>query len=350
MLENLEPLTTRVPYSLISIDSLARYTKNITDRTQMCKISILGSQGTGKTNVAVAIAQQLNRLTDNNITHIYMRGMNIISFLANPHALEAEFEANDKEYLTFILDDFSYVLDIEPQLRNLIKHNYTKLRHIFTRKKLIVLMTIHYKKAIQPLLRDTFIRVLTHMNNEFFYEIKNNYKLALYAKNFLKYISYYYIYNKPFICHCSIVEPHLRKRLRYHKTTSFGAIYRIENNRSGNNDSVLAEIVQDVDVDSGDGINLVINDANERLGMIDFGVDVKYLYYNIIYNAQGKFELDNVYVINNAHDDENFMIQGDDNKIIALEVDNSDGEYGKGLVLNDGHGHGLIPLGHLKKK
>lgn len=295
---NFKPKETTMPFQTISCATLARYAKNIADRTQFCKIAVIGSQGTGKTNCVVNIIKWLNVLCKDDVLVVYAKSNNIIPMLTNIEDTAKTLHpfSIGKKYLVFFLDDFSYVLETSPEIRNTVKHNYTKLRHVFRNKCLLSIMTIHYKKAVQPLLRDTYIRIYTHLNAEMLYDFKNNYKLYVYAKNFINYINKYYIENAKFVYECA---PDETINVNNNKIESVSL-----NTKHKHNDSVIIEISRD----------------DERLGIIDLGTNCKYVYYNILYNAKSEFELDNICVFSANNYNESFSIEADNVHIIDTNI------------------------------
>ncbi|MEM4317881.1 MAG: hypothetical protein QXQ68_07465 [Candidatus Nitrosocaldaceae archaeon] len=321
MITDLRPKITSIPYHLTSVSTLAKYCKNITDRTQFCKIAMIGSQGTGKTSCVIDMLDQFNMLTNNNVMTIYARGNNILSLLLNVEKAKSVLQPyiNNKRYIVLFLDDFSYVIETSSEIKNLIKHNYTKLRHIFKGKYLISIMTIHYKKAVQPLLRDTYIRIYTHINPEMIHDFKDNYKFSVYAKNFIRYINKYYIENKPFILEC--LPDETIKLNKYNNTTNANEIYKIES------------IALDNKCRYEENLKLIISEDNERLAIVDLGTDCKYMFYNITYNQKAEFELDNLCVITNDDDtNESFSLECDNVhkiNVSELAVDDDDDEVDK---------------------
>lgn len=343
MLIDLKPKSTTIPFQTVSVLTLARYCKNIADRTQFCKVAVIGSQGTGKTSCTVNILKWLNKITNNDIVTIYARGSNILSLLID---IEKTAEVlypytKDKKYIVLFLDDFSYVLETTSEIRNIVKHNYTRLRHVFKNKYLLSFMTIHYKKAVQPLLRDTYLRVYTHMNSDMLIEFKNNYKFFIYAKNYIKYINRYYIEHKRFVFE-SIPDETIKIAPSNSSSSSSDNKYKIESISLDNK----SKKYNDNTTTAATTINLTINDDNERLAILDMGTDCKYLYYNIVYNSNSEFELDNVCIVtnntNNNNSNESFSLAYANNvhvlassDIMAQKEEEATGDNNNNII-NDG--------------
>ena len=276
----INPKKTRIPYKLISIYSLTRYVKNIADTTDFCKVGIIGSQGTGKTNLAISLANTFTDLVGDDVIVIYMRGQYIVNFLKYIESMSILLKEfiSPRKYIFLILDDFSYVLEqTDSETRNLVKHNYTKLRHILHRKKLISVMTIHYRRAVLPVLRDVFFIIYTHMNQEMLQQFKDNYNLQMYAKSYMKYITNYYFMKKAFI-----FDAHVNNDFITQQTY--------------NNIHKIVDVVDSYE-DEKQTLLISIKDKNERIAVLDSTIDSSFIYYRLMYNDEGLLECRNNYIV-----------------------------------------------------
>lgn len=309
---DLSPKLAKIPFTLMSTCTLVRYIKNIADKTEFCKVAIIGSQGTGKTNIAIDVAHLFSKITRETCLIVYARGRYIIDMLLDTDLLKdilAQY-TNDKKYIMFILDDFSYTLDLDRQKKKVVLHSYTKLRHVFPTKKLITIMTIHYRKSVVPLLRDVYFTVYTHMTPEMLIDFKDNYKLNVYARNYMRYMRYFYLESKGFM---------------------LNALYNTD-------EFVLKQIADDIHIveninynmkeqqqQQKNNTNILIRSSNERLGLVVSWSDTEYLYYRILYNEHGRFSLGSTDIIVIGKDDE--RIDLDKSRIIDisryLETDNA---------------------------
>ena len=278
----LKPKDQTIPYRLYSSLTLARYTFNITNRTDMTKIVITGSQGTGKTNLAVTISLYLSEMIKQQGQEsaiIYARGENILYILSKPKVLADFVYKQEQErgirfdYIIFIFDDFSYVLnhqEIKAMGLNKFEllQTFVKLRHLFPSRRLVILTTIHYKTAILPVLRDAQVFVYTTINAEQLNHFKNQ-PIERYVKAYLHYINKYYIESTT--CRLPVI---------------LDDTLAIEDGRLAIKQGIKEEEDEDEEEDEEKirrgYVRVSIGDKRERLALADFGTKHAFIYYNII--------------------------------------------------------------------
>ena len=315
----LKPKDQTIPYRLYSSLTLARYTYNITNRTDMTKVVITGSQGTGKTNLAVTISLYLtDMIKPKESAVIYARGENILYILSKPKVLADFVYKQEQErgirfdYIIFIFDDFSYVLNHqEIKLMGLNKfellQTFVKLRHLFPNRRLVILTTIHYKTAILPVLRDAQIFVYTTINAEQLNHFKNQ-PIERYVMAYIHYINSYYVESKA--CRLPVI---LDDTLALDNDGRL-AIKQSMKEEKGSYD----EEDEEKEVSRG-YIRVSIGDKRERLALADFGTKHAFIYYNIILQ-NGVFDVSMhsyFYVIGNSN--EGFKIAEEGNVIKPAE-------------------------------
>jgi hypothetical protein len=331
----LKPKDQTIPYRLYSSLTLARYTYNITNRTDMTKVVITGSQGTGKTNLAVTISLYLTdmvRQQGQESASIYARGENILYILSKPKVLADFVHKQEQErgirfdYIIFIFDDFSYVLnhqEIKAMGLNKFEllQTFVKLRHLFPNRRLVILTTIHYKTAILPVLRDAQISVYTTINAEQLNHFKNQ-PIERYVKAYLHYINSYYIEAKacrlPVIIDDTLAIKDGRLAIAIKQTMK--------------EEKDSDEEEEDEEKEVGRGyVRVSIGDKHERLALADFGTKHSFIYYNIMLQ-NGVFDVSSYrdfYVIGNSN--EGFKLASEENNIIkpteefAIAEHNEDG-------------------------
>jgi hypothetical protein len=311
----LKPKDQTIPYRLYSSLTLARYTYNITNRTDMTKVVITGSQGTGKTNLAVTISLYLSEMIKpKESVVIYARGENILYILSKPKVLADFVHKQEQErsirfdYIIFIFDDFSYVLnhqEIKAMGLNKFEllQTFVKLRHLFPNRRLVILTTIHYKTAILPVLRDAQIFVYTTINAEQLNHFKNQ-PIERYVKAYLHYINSYYIEAKA--CRLPVI---LDDTLAIEDSRL--AIKQAMKEEKGSDEE------EDEEKEVGRGyVRVSIGDKHERLALADFGTKHSFIYYNIMLQ-NGVFDVSShrdFYVIGNSN--EGFKLMSEEDNII----------------------------------
>jgi hypothetical protein len=311
----LKPKDQTIPYRLYSSLTLARYTYNITNRTDMTKVVITGSQGTGKTNLAVTISLYLSEMIKpKESVVIYARGENILYILSKPKVLADFVYKQEQErsirfdYIIFIFDDFSYVLnhqEIKAMGLNKFEllQTFVKLRHLFPNRRLVILTTIHYKTAILPVLRDAQIFVYTTINAEQLNHFKNQ-PIERYVKAYLHYINSYYIEAKA--CRLPVI---LDDTLAIEDSRL--AIKQAMKEEKGSDEE------EDEEKEVGRGyVRVSIGDKHERLALADFGTKHSFIYYNIMLQ-NGVFDVSShrdFYVIGNSN--EGFKLMSEEDNII----------------------------------
>jgi hypothetical protein len=311
----LKPKDQTIPYRLYSSLTLARYTYNITNRTDMTKVVITGSQGTGKTNLAVTITLYLTEMIKpKESVVIYARGENILYILSKPKVLADFVYKQEQErgirfdYIIFIFDDFSYVLnhqEIKAMGLNKFEllQTFVKLRHLFPHRRLVILTTIHYKTAILPVLRDAQIFVYTTVNAEQLNHFKNQ-PIERYVKAYLHYINSYYVESKA--CRLPVI---------------LDDTLALEDGRLVIKQAMKEEKGSDEEKDEekeiGRGyIRVSIGDKRERLALADFGTKHAFIYYNIMLQ-NGVFDVSSqrdFYVIGNSN--EGFKLVSEESNVI----------------------------------
>jgi hypothetical protein len=314
----LKPKDQTIPYRLYSSLTLARYTFNITNRTDMTKVVITGSQGTGKTNLAVTISLYLTEMIKpKESIVIYARGENILYILSKPKVLADFVYRQEQErgirfdYIIFIFDDFSYVLnhqEIKAMGLNKFEllQTFVKLRHLFPHRRLVILTTIHYKTAILPVLRDAQIFVYTTINAEQLNHFKNQ-PIERYVKAYLHYINSYYVEAKG--CRLPVI---LDDTLAINDGRL--AIKQAMKEEKGSDEE------ENEEKEVGRGyIRISIGDKRERLALADFGTKHAFIYYNIILQNR-VFDVSShrdFYVIGNSN--EGFKLTEEKRNVIKTE-------------------------------
>jgi len=328
----LKPKDQTIPYRLYSSLTLARYTYNITNRTDMTKVVITGSQGTGKTNLAVTISLYLaEMIKPKESVVIYARGENILYILSKPKVLADFVYKQEQErglrfdYIIFIFDDFSYVLNHQ-EIKSMglnkfeLLQTFVKLRHLFPNRRLVILTTIHYKTAILPVLRDAQIFVYTTINAEQLNHFKNQ-LIERYVKAYLHYINSYYVEAKA--CRLPVI-------LDDTLAINDGRLAIKQAMKEGKD----SDEEEDEEKGVGKGyIRVSIGDKRERLALADFGTKHAFIYYNIILE-NGVFDVSShrdFYVIGNSN--EGFKLAEEEKNIIKPAEEFATAEHNEdGLI------------------
>lgn len=169
----------------------------LNEKAQYVSILLSGKSSSGKTTLAQTIIHRISCENKNNQRYIikWFSGKDLHRLDELINGLEQGFN-----YI-LVLDDVSFVLDqAPPKKRKELAEALTTIRHK-VKGKVITFINVHYGRAILPIFRDSYFRILTSMSSEDSRNWKesfgwdNQYQIDKFQKQFSSQMqnSYFYI-------------------------------------------------------------------------------------------------------------------------------------------------------------
>jgi len=154
------------------ISRLCNNLKGLAERSDLVTILLAGKSDSGKTTLTRTIIHRiccnLKRGEEPYILQ-WFNGKDLHKIAEKINALP-----KNKKY-ALVFDDASFVLDqAKPNEKKAIAQFFTEIRHHledhttseFKKPRMFLFINIHYGRAIMPMLRDSYCRILTSMSSE----------------------------------------------------------------------------------------------------------------------------------------------------------------------------------------
>jgi len=156
-----------------------RYFAPIIERFIVTQITLMGLQGSGKTNFAKWIVANLEN--DYNVHTIQIKLWDYEKLDYYNELLEAtrptepELVKSRANMLVVVLDDASYMLSRHDAKTDKLLHNLMLIRHLNKFwDKYVVIIICHYSTSVLPILRSSHIRAISSLTSQ--YEINGLHK------------------------------------------------------------------------------------------------------------------------------------------------------------------------------